>query len=168
MGCDIHAYVEYAAKDRTEPYWITVGGRINPGRDYDLFAKLANVRNYGGDTKPVMEPRGLPERTSLTVLWDNQLYVAEDGHGDEYCTRENAERWVASGSSVWLRDDHSAVSQPDWHSHSWCTTDEFRSVLDAPREHGWGIGPAWFAVLAMLDELDRRDQLTRLVFWFDN
>lgn len=166
MGCDIHAYIEYTERERSEPYWSTVGGRINMGRDYDLFAKMAGVRDYDG--KAMFEPRGLPETTSLTVLWDNQLYVADDVEGDEYCTRAQAESWVSNGCSKWLRDDKSAVSQPDWHSHSWLTTAEYRTVLEAPRPNGWGIDPAYFAVLAALEELERRNCNARLIFWFDN
>jgi hypothetical protein len=168
MGCDIHVYAEYSLLNRAEPYWMTVGGRINPGRDYDLFAKLAGVRT--DDPAGQMIPtRGLPTPTSLTVKWDNELYVTTPDGGDEgCCSREDAERYVMQGVSQWMDDKHTRVSQPDWHSHSWCTPVEFRSVLEAKRPEGWGIDPAYFAIAAMLDELLRRDCDARLVFWFDN
>lgn len=42
MGCDIHCYVEF--QDYRE-HWNSFGGRVNPGRDYDTFKKLAGVRS---------------------------------------------------------------------------------------------------------------------------
>lgn len=40
MGCDIHAYVEYKKADNNGD-WISFGGRINPGRNYSLFGRMA-------------------------------------------------------------------------------------------------------------------------------
>jgi hypothetical protein len=167
MGCDIHAYVEYTEGNRETPYWMSVGKDLNLGRDYDLFGKIAGVRLYEGNAA-MLPLRGLPEAVSLTVGWENILYVSEDGDGDSYCSRASAERWVAEGTSEWANDRKSSVTNPDHHSHSWCSTAEFRSVLEAPRQAGWSVRPAWFAVLAMMEELERRDCDARLVFWFDN
>ena len=47
MGCDIHLYVEYRAKDRAanpDPFmrrFSSFGSRINPGRIYEVFAAIA-------------------------------------------------------------------------------------------------------------------------------
>lgn len=58
MGCDIHMYIEYRKKGR-EGQFASLGGRINPGRNYELFAAMAGVRTY--ERREVMfEPRGLP------------------------------------------------------------------------------------------------------------
>ncbi|MGH2613169.1 MAG: hypothetical protein ACRDFB_09020 [Rhabdochlamydiaceae bacterium] len=75
MGCDIHMYVEYQRKDTDRPkYWSSFGSRINPGRDYDLFGKLASVR--GGTA--LIEPRGLPEHITFWTEHDSQIYITED------------------------------------------------------------------------------------------
>jgi hypothetical protein len=50
MGCDIHAYVE--SKKPDSKTWWGFGGRINPGRNYRMFGKLAGVRCDGCITKP--------------------------------------------------------------------------------------------------------------------
>lgn len=59
MGCDIHLLVQIGVlKDvwRTEQMDET----IYSGRNYELFAVLANVRNYY-NIKPIAMPRGLPK-----------------------------------------------------------------------------------------------------------
>lgn len=57
MGCDIHVLVEVRSGDnRFHPYQNTL---MYIPRDYNLFALLANVRNYG-KIKPIDTPRGLP------------------------------------------------------------------------------------------------------------
>jgi hypothetical protein len=165
MGCDIHAFAEYAEKGRDTPYWMTVGAEMNMGRDYDLFTKLAGVR--GPDAHALLPVRGRPDPCSLTVKWADEKFVSDEADG-ESCTRENAESWVASGCSRWTDDRKVAVTDPDNHTHSWCTVEEYRRVLSAERPHGWEVAAPYFAVLAMLEELERRGCDARLVFWFDN
>jgi len=165
MGCDIHAYVEYADKDREKPYWMALATRCNPGRDYQLFAKLAGVRT-DNEKDQIIPLRGSPGDVSLTVQWENQLYVSDEGSGEDTCTAENAARWVESGASEWANERRTAVTNPDYHSHSWCTPAEFRAVLEAPQS--WPVRSPYWAVLASMEEFERRDCLARLVFWFDN
>lgn len=168
MGCDIHMYVEHTDPKMDRPHWSNFGGRINPGRDYRLFANLAGVRSYV-DTPQLVETRGLPENLGLMTKWDNELYVSDDGEGDEYCSRENAESWVKAGISNWTDDRHVSVTHPDHHTHSCCTLDEFRMVLHAQRPDGYG-GPdvEYWALLAACEELVKRGRDVRIVFWFDN
>lgn len=85
MGTDIHMWVE-----RATPYgWEAVGveGEYYDGaRSIPLFALLADVRisstwDYS-DSKPIAEPRGLPDDLSETVAnymgprsdWDGSLH----------------------------------------------------------------------------------------------
>lgn len=162
MGADIHAYPEFTEEGRNG--WSGFG-RLSLGRDYDLFAKLAGVR---GDDQMVPS-RGLPVDASLTTRWDNQLYVSEDSPNDaENCSPAQAERWIGDGSSQWTDDRKASVTHPDWHSHSYCSPAELRAVLEADRPNGWGIDVRYWAVLALLEEVERRNGTARLVFWFDN
>lgn len=87
MGCDIHMYAEV----RREKEWAKVGSVFKStwsdeektdhpynGRNYELFAFLAGVRNRF-DVEPIAEPRGYPEGISVEVKkelddWDS------DGH----------------------------------------------------------------------------------------
>jgi|APAga8741244001_1050109.scaffolds.fasta_scaffold26540_2 hypothetical protein len=95
MGCDIHMYVEKKVKNE----WKVVKGPnsyygkyewekdkmrfdwIYNGRNYDLFAFLADVRNYKGKIKPLALPKELPEDKSEFVAqiaegwqWDGHSY----------------------------------------------------------------------------------------------
>lgn len=84
MSCDIHLYIER----RLEGRWINADiWRVSPfwepedpgseefyresaflGQSYDLFAILADVRNYGDEPiEPISSPRGLPPDVSPTV-----------------------------------------------------------------------------------------------------
>ena len=106
MGCDIRAVIEF--KDISTGKWSVFGGMnhdtddggdyISPnndlfGRNYDLFAVLANVRNgYGfagvntGDPiVPISDPRGVPNDASD----DYKTLVAQwgcDGHSHSFHT----------------------------------------------------------------------------------
>jgi len=147
MGCDIHLYIEYkdkkpALEDGYVPGWQSYGNRINPGRNYALFALMANVRNYGDEKLPVLvERRGMPDDVSYTTMNDNRIYISDD-EGEDYVSMETAKRWVKSGSSKFINNNDGNptwVTQPDWHSHSWLTTSEFESVLNKyfELEAGW-------------------------------
>ena len=168
MGCDIHCYVEY--QEPGSGHWFGFGGEINPGRDYVVFGHLAGVRY--GEVEHV-EPRGVPEEISLETKWANQLYV-DDAHASSegYCTREQAESWTNHGYSQYLDEAKTKVTQPDWHTHSWLTTDEFEEALaqatEAARTHGRGIDTGYKALLAAMKVFSAAGRATRVVFWFDN
>jgi hypothetical protein len=137
MGCDIHLYIEYKAKkpefDGYVSDWQSFGGRINPGRNYALFALMSNVRNYGDELPVLVEQRGMPDDPGYYSKCDNKLYISSDLDGDEYVKPERAKLWVESGSSTYINNhagEPTWVTHPDWHSHSWLTTSEFESVLN--------------------------------------
>ena len=168
MGCDIHCYVEY--KPPNYDTWISFGGRINPGRNYAIFTKMAGVRNYSDIIIPIDKPRGLPENAAWNSNSDNILYVSDSDEDD--CVKPNkAKQWVENGFSKYIYSEGKPtwVTHPDWHSHSWLTTDEFRTVLSSfdvsiylQNEY------EWWAILAILESFERRGCEARLVFWFDN
>ncbi|EAE1475538.1 hypothetical protein DX142_14555 [Listeria monocytogenes] len=93
MGCDIHLMVE--VKDRKTNQWteydVANGAVKYIGRNYDLFAILANVRNglgfAGIDTGdafiPIASPRGVPKDASKNYL----SFVEDwgiDGHSHSF------------------------------------------------------------------------------------
>lgn len=201
MGCDIHPIIERHDRrrgDGGEVYWESWvnAGTPDLGRDYELFAVLAGVRNYDGIT-PVSEPRGLPGVTDR--------YEDGDFRGDypqQPC--EEFKRYYLH----W---------EPDAHSTSWLTLAEIkgydttqeiedRSVIVGRNEDG-GVamtarasyrrgrdvtaelervghrrvfsGPfqkegeptAWDRLIAELERAKRdgdTDDDVRLVFFFDN
>jgi hypothetical protein len=68
MGCDIHVMVEVKTKGGWQSFDHP---RID--RFYSLFARLANVRNYG-DVIPLAEPRGVPDDCSEAT----RIYLDDD------------------------------------------------------------------------------------------
>lgn len=168
MGCDIHCYIEYKNKDSDKDFWQYFGGRINPGRNYLLFSKLAGVRG-GEDAAPKYPPRGMPNTPARESFSGNVMYISEE-EGEGHIDKKTAERWVASecsryqynslGNPVW-------VTNPDWHSHSWLLTHELEEVLGSvvPLEI---VGVEYAAILAAMKAIESRGFTARLVFWFDN
>jgi hypothetical protein len=137
MGCDIHLYIEYKSKktefDGYDSGWQSFGGSINPGRNYAMFALMADVRNYGDDKLPVLvKRRGMPEDAGYTATDDIRIYIS-DVPSSRYVSTETAKSWVKSGSSKVINDKEGNpmwVTDPDAHSHSWLTTSEFESILN--------------------------------------
>ena len=95
MGCDIHLYVEqkHYGKWHNADYFVPNVSRTGDryqhvpmydGRNYALFATLANVRNYG-NTAYVSEPKGLPDDITDFVKseWETWEF---DGHSCSYLT----------------------------------------------------------------------------------
>lgn len=169
MGCDIHMYVEYTEKKEEEKWWLSFGGRFNPGRNYDLFAILADVRNYDG-AKCIYPPRGLPEPLGFRATWDYYLRVNKSAKSvDEcfegQCLQSHADKWTATGQSVWRDDSKDVVSNPDWHTPSWLYVDELEEVL---KKSKWSFGREYKALLAAMKSLKNDNYLVRVVFWFDN
>jgi len=103
MGCDIHLYIEYKSKDGYDPAWQGFGGNINPGRNYAMFALMADVRNYYSDGKlPVLvERRGMPDDAGYTATDDNRIYISET-KSEDYVSMETANQAVASSSTIMM------------------------------------------------------------------
>lgn len=113
MGCDIHAFVEvkrypYQDTNRRNGVWVSADkwtvnedhilypedyekrfhvdydDSIYKGRNYDLFAILAGVRNNRG-LKPISLPKGLPEDVCKDIKDESDIF-ASDGHSHSYLT----------------------------------------------------------------------------------
>ena len=167
MGCDIHMYVEFCREPASDkPHWQTFGGQIYGSRDYDLFGKLAGVRT---GEEPLFPVRGLPNHLGYEVMHDSILYIDDERKDQErYCTLVQAESWKKHGSKIEYKDGKPyTVTDPDAHTHSWLTTEEFLRVLMLPCEYG-AREVKYSAILAAMQEMERRGLSARLVFWFDN
>jgi hypothetical protein len=141
MGCDIHAHVEVKI-DGQWKHW----SNLNIRRCYELFAKMANVRNYEYDderVEPIAEPRGLPlDMTDLTAM--------------------DANRWGCDGHShSWLSGSEMKVVQK-WIGELYPKCSDFWAVFGyVGGNYPWDyecedckIHPGWTD--------------SRVVFWFDN
>lgn len=173
MGCDIHMYVEYKRKNDERNNWREFGGRINPGRNYYMFGLLS--KGVRSDLDEGLEPKGLPANLGYNSACDayiriNDKYAQDD---DDYTTLETALRWAQYGRKI-INDDNGnpyKIEHPDWHSHSWLTTEEFKQQLEIyylKTENKQYPEPEYNALLAAMIELEKFDKECRIVFWFDN
>jgi len=196
MGCDIHCYIEY--KKKNSDRWINFGGRINPGRNYQMFGTMAGVRN---DSVVYIEPRGFPEDCGYSAKNDNLLYISEfeeEGH----VSKEKAEQCVKYGQK-YVKDSEGVdtwVTNPDFHSHSWLTSIEFEiSIANYLKHMGFLLGSLkltnskdlekvdveisdpynkkeyilssiceYWPILKAMQCFEDQGYESRLVFWFDN
>lgn len=162
MGCDIHCYIEYEKGQD----WLSFGGRINPGRYYAIFETMAGVR--GDQSKALIQPRGIPENIGFTAKHDNLLYITET-ECEGYVSKAKADRYVRECGSKYIRDSQGVnrwVTHPDWHTHSWLTTDEFEKAIKTAK--CFGDAPEYSAIIAAMRSFDIQGYPARLVFWFDN
>lgn len=146
MGCDIHGFAEvkrnnkwekvgdvfkypyYDEKDEIDKYNKPLTDSFYSGRNYDLFAILADVRNgygfagvkTGEGFNPISEPKGLPEDISNDVLMAEACVIGDKE--DEY-DLETLKGWVKRGYSKWIVENESCTN-PDAHSASWLTVKE--------------------------------------------
>lgn len=181
MGCDIHMYVEYTNKKDYEeiikngkkPYWMSFGGRINPGRNYVLFGVLAGVRY---DFPNANYPRGLPDDLGYHSLNDSRIYISEEKLDGEYSvTLDEAKRYCGFSPRIRIHNNSYGepkwVDNPDWHSHSWMTTKEFSTALRRYSKYkdNWGTAIEYKALLSAMKTLEKSGNYqARVVFWFDN
>jgi len=105
-------------------------------------AFLKDISKCDGDTGITMgqepfQPKGIPKPLSYRVQNRYTLYVYEKEEGDpgeEGCTRESAEGWVKNKSSEWWNEDKTMVTDPDWHTPSWLSTEEVKQLLHRMEE----------------------------------
>ena len=159
MGCDIHEYLEYRPNGNTT--WYIHRASVSLGRNYSVFAHLAGVRNYG-EVTPIAAGRGLPVDADHRTRCENCVYVSDSGR-DGTVSRERAEGWIKSGSSKWYHEGV-FVTNPDWHSHSWCTLAELKLAL----ERSEGYDDSYRYLVAVMELTEQLGHECRLVFWFDN
>jgi hypothetical protein len=103
MGCDIHLYCEVKIEGQWHLY-----SHPYVERNYDLFAKMANVRNDLGFERPISRPKGLPDDLSIIPKLE---YKRDNYHSASWLNVEEIrqlEEWVVSalGYSHWERDGY--------------------------------------------------------------
>lgn len=140
MGCDIHGHVEFK-KDGVWHNWSTV----DIDRNYDLFAKMANVRN-DGTVEPVADPRGVPMDISMEVAMDINQWDC-DGHSHSWLSGPEMEAVKKWAEEKW----------PDFQNQYW-------------KLFGFLFGNyPWDYVRPDLDPYYKKLSIedVRLIFWFD-
>lgn len=142
MGCDIHLHTEIKLNGKWEHY---TAPRI--GRNYDLFARMAGVRNYD-KVSPIVEPKGAPDDMSVVTAFDYQEWEP-DAHSASWF---NADEITALYKSPEVRD-YEAIRRDRGDFHS------FADYL---------FGNDWKFYSAYRDHYPQQIEDIRWVFWFDN
>jgi hypothetical protein len=141
MGCYIHLYIEVLTENGWELY-----SHPSIRQDYELFAKMAGVRNDGG-IEPISLPKGLPEDISYIVGQASADWGA-DGHSHSWLDSDEIEElrvWNDCG-----RGEHGS-------SQLWGCRELHHDILKHYLEGDY------------FDEPDVQwIKDTRFVFWFDN
>lgn len=160
MGADIHCFIEYR-KPKAD-YWASFGGRINPGRNYEIFGRLAGVRSK---LPPAIPLRGFPDDAGYWSRDNYHVYVSEsETPVDGQASKANAERWVQQGISKWgpSGTERAWVTDPDAHSVTWMTPDEWEPLTQG------NSGPEYAAMTTAMRSIEAQGYQVRVVFWFDN
>ncbi len=217
MGCDIHLFVEIKSADGTWQHvappenWDSWGNmEVNPDpkvssysrekwfsdRNYELFAWLADVRNYH-DQEPLAKERGLPADASAKVKAESDHW-GTDGHSHTWFTVAELMAGLDGlvtkhGGAINVIDYAQWKASGDAFPPGWCKSSNAPNISEA--EFAAGKRPeirkgdplAWagftiecewtvpgrvaferFAkLLANLTTIGAPDSV-RLVLWFDN
>ena len=146
-------------------FWRSHGGQFSPGRNYIMFGHLANVRSEGA----IHEPKGLPEDLSFQTHDHAYLIITKD-ECDSCVTLAKAQEWHEKyGAEIVYHDKlPTHVRNPDWHTPTWMTSEEYSAVLDKYFQTTGYRAAEYEAVLAAMQTLEKYDREVRVVFWFDN
>jgi len=214
MGCDIHLQVEQRINGRwgeafpnvpcsgshsedyplKSCYWCKGSGYESTysGRNYDLFAILADVRNYS-EIAPIASPRGVPVDASHSYLEKVREWGC-DGHSHSYFTLKelldfNWEKSINKTALVALEEYKRVKKENDtpkcccrWVSGPVINQEQADAIIangSLPTdwthvEYSWEESPRdlcrgfWDHFLPSLKELDPNPENIRIVFFFDN
>lgn len=140
MGCDIHLHTEIKIGEQWHCY-----ASPDIGRWYELFSKMAGVRNGSGIT-PISEPKGLPKDPSVVV----KLSYDEGGSDAHTVSWFNVEE--IKQLEEWM----------------WVQYKEMKGYHYPEEEWGYYFGNSYggfyketSGALSVIEDV-------RFVFWFDN
>ena len=204
MGCDIHMFTEIKRKFNEKEVWVNSDRWvINPyyllkdegdddewerpmdidsiynGRNYELFATLANVRGIGSPV--IAEPKGLPNDVCTITKAESDRW-GRDGHSHSYFTLAELVDYVKDNPNMerdgYLTDedakkfDEDGLEPNDW---SWSETPTYGNYRT------WRDESIITPIINSLRELYKKETYTwpekqtredeekiRIVFWFDN
>ncbi len=142
MGCDIHVHTE--VKINGEWYHL---GHPRVGRDYELFSKMAGVRNYDPIIEPLAEPRGVPADATFLTKFDYE-HMGSDAHTPSWLSCEEIEKLEEWYVKLWYE------RAPDKHHY-------------IEKEFGYVFGNGWNVKRYPSDNWPGIED-SRWIFWFDN
>lgn len=194
MGCDIHLYTESRRTINNEKKWINVDNwKLNPyydgidknekeyevnhayrERNYNLFAMLADVRNYSNQ-KVISNAKGIPTDASEVVKTESNDY-GDDGHSHSWLTMKELYDFFKENPN----ENHSGLvdakgakkiengEMPDW----WCQSSNREDLIYKE----WTVKNETLAgFIKTLEEhfetkwhIEEYPEDYRIVFFFDN
>lgn len=188
MECDIHLRLEIKLrKDKkwTDYYtekagewkgcWILNPGQTWSDRIYEMFAVLADVRNYNDSEH--LPLRGFPGDADRLTSQCYGLLVLDSEPEECWsgaCSKEKAEYYINKcGSHYFEIEGTKYVTAPDYHSPNWCTTKEMEECINKvfkDEDGNWqGDYIEWLALLGAMKGYELSGEYEcRAVFWFDN
>jgi hypothetical protein len=173
MGCDIHVCFEqsidgiwhnideykkneYYGDEEYEPqFWRD---DVYKGRNYYLFATLANVRNWDGETPCMSEPKGMPDDVSDKTMAEFNSW-GSDGHSESYHTLYELEEYNKTSPYYGL------------------VSIRYEFDTNLPEDDKWLYGETGpleemirqiYKRLNKMGVKDINPKQYRIVFWFDN
>lgn len=201
MGCDIHIYTEAnITVNGKEKWWNVDDWRLNPyfgedyepeyshksvysGRNYELFAYIANVRNYG-EVESAGFDRGLPENVSEAVKREFDWWEY-DAHTPGWCTlaelkklsrktlttkrqgyvaKEEAKNFKENGTlpTAWAQGVGNKENYEwlKWEDKCNCFDSLIENLDERKREVFW--------IFDKERDDNSMDDKIRIIFWFDN
>lgn len=189
-----YGYFISKSKDKWYTCYCFGYDRCWSDRLYGMFAKLANVRNYH-DLEHI-ELRGFPEDAcdqtfgayTLSVLPDETYEEYEkstdgcNGFYENFCSETKANEWILSKCSEEITinnptnprlKENKYITNPDYHSANWCTTQEMEACIDElfKDKNGEYKGDyiEWIALLGLMKGYESTGEYEcRAVYWFDN
>lgn len=173
MGCDIHAMIEKksphgAYPESTYHYWHNAGDPMI-GRDYELFAVFAGVRNDHYGITPISGPRGVSDDACYEFqAWSE--YFGVDGHSHSWLTLTelrsfDTDQEIEDTYQVLARNDTGGITMTGFGYGAQGVVGH-RKVFSL-----WGTNH-WNRLLRQMervaDEFDGDGDRVRLCFFFDN
>jgi hypothetical protein len=164
MGVDITIFPEYLFNGS---YWTSLCGAFRPERNREIF-QLVGLTGCNLLRDPAVDPifslRGLPSDLGCDARANAFIDIDGDWRSDYLVSREEAESLISEGRSRWCDDLESSILDPGVRGHTWLLAEEYKSVLLSATE----VGDEWWALLALVQEMERRGNHTRLIMWFDD
>lgn len=184
MGCDIHMFAEVRNKETkkwefTGPIFKhrnyqgveTISREPYSGRNYSLFAVLANVRNDDGII-PISDPKGLPDQMSDFVRYKAQLWEA-DGHSHSFFLLKElidfSWNQEFNESGMVSQKQKEAYEKDGKRPESWCKWTNQKDYV----QMSWPSNIKFYCedfvenTIPQLQALGDPEDV-RIIFWFDN
>ena len=165
MGVDINIFPEYSV--RPHGHWLSFCEGVNAGRDREIFQLmgLAGCNLPGMDPiNPLFALRGLPPDLATDATDNAFISVDGDWRTHHVVSRTEAEDLIKEGKSRWYDSRQTRILNPYLRGYTWLYCHEYKRVLETASE----ASAEWWGLLALIEELERRELRTRLVIWFDD